>query len=227
MNPKLSFSAEGEDILVQKIFERMFFEEELAKVYVDVGAYDPWVNSNTASLWLNGWTGVNVDCRQGSNEAFHKVRPGDFNCEVACSEADGFLTYLEFDRPELNRIDPNRAPPLDLVERGSRLLTWHPVAAWTLDRLLAGTPQVDFLSIDVEEHELEVLKGFEEGLCSPYSMTGPVKRPMVICVEILCSSMQKFLRHPVVRHLEDRGYVCLSRLHCSAIFVDEARAVFR
>lgn len=225
-DPEMSFSAEGEDILVQRILKRMFYGSiEVPRergLYVDVGAHDPWVDNNTAALWLKGWRGINIDPLPGVKERFDAARPGDQNFKLACSDRQGSSTLIIYDRPQLSSLSMTDVATLNGVVRGSKQVGAVKVEKDTLDNILAGVPLIDFLSVDVEGHELEILKGF-------YALQNrnSKQRPKVICVEVLSSSMEKFLAHAVVRYLRDAGYVCLSRLHCSAIFVDETRAIFR
>lgn len=216
----LSFSCEGEDILIKKVFERMFFKELLGPgTYVDVGAYDPWKHSNTASLWLEGWSGVNIDPSRAAIEKFDGVRPGDINICSGVGRTSEVGTYTMFDRNELNGFLTD--PQIKAQEaRGASRLGEEYRQINPLDTLLAlpAGRHVDLLSIDVEGLELAVLQGF--------SMKGS-QRPMVIACEVLERGWGGFIKHPVVEHLKGRGFVCLSRLHCSTIFVDEERAVFR
>lgn len=217
-----SFSAEGEDILVQRVLKRMFAGKDGDKgTYVDVGAHDPWLHNNTAALWLRGWRGVNIDPLPGVKERFDAVRPGDQNFKLGASCGAGEQKLMIYDRPQLSRIEEDTGAFALRDHRGSKCVAMRLVQCDTLDNILLGTPSVDFLTVDVEGHEWEVLQGFQ----ALRSSTSP-RRPKVICVEILTSSMRKFLEHPVVEYLERCRYTCLSRLHCSAIFVDETRARF-
>lgn len=218
----LSFSCEGEDVLIRRVFDRHFFEhvpKGYRGVYVDVGAYDPWRHSNTAALWLEGWKGVNIDPNPATWQRFNEVRPGDDNHCVGVGAHEGSADYVEFDRPELNGFLTSKQIK-EQEARGATVLHEHRRGLTTLGKIMELHPRCDFLNIDVEGHELGVLHGF-------YNMHVDHRRPMVICVEILEKGYGGFLKHPVVQYLKGLDYVLLSRLHCSSIFVDKRRAVFR
>ena len=50
-----SYSQEGEDIFLRKIFNKK------KGFYVDVGCYHPLDGSNTYLLYKKGWNGINLD----------------------------------------------------------------------------------------------------------------------------------------------------------------------
>jgi hypothetical protein len=55
--------------------------------YVDVGAYDPQMMSNTHHFYLQGWRGINIDPNPKSIEEFNKLRTRDINLELAISNS--------------------------------------------------------------------------------------------------------------------------------------------
>ena len=61
---RVRFSQYGEDTIIRKHFNKS------EGFYIDVGAHHPFRQSNTASLWLHGWQGVNVDANSESVEVF-------------------------------------------------------------------------------------------------------------------------------------------------------------
>ena len=69
----------GEDIIIKKLFAR----EKKSGFYVDLGANHPFLHSNTAWFWLNGWNGINVDANQKSIAIFNKIRKNDINLNYA------------------------------------------------------------------------------------------------------------------------------------------------
>lgn len=104
--------------------------------FVDVGAHDGVVHSNTYALEQRGWTGVCIEPdptvipQLESNRSCHAIG-------YAISNERGAVTI-----------------------RPSGVL----VAALTLAQLLPlcdAPPIIDYLSIDVEGHELEVLAGMD------------------------------------------------------------------
>jgi len=69
----------AEDTIVRKLFLR----SKKQGVYVDLGAYHPFIHSNTAYLYLKGWKGINVDANKHSIPLFDKARPNDINLNLA------------------------------------------------------------------------------------------------------------------------------------------------
>lgn len=108
--------------------------------FVDVGAYDGVEHSNTFALEQRGWTGV---CIEPNADAFERMR-GNRKCLLsgwAASDTDGFILF--------DGVVPGR---------GSA------VPCRRLDTLLNAVnapPVIDYLSIDVEGHEMEVLAGMD------------------------------------------------------------------
>jgi hypothetical protein len=84
-----SFASAGEEMILRHVIG----SDKRDGFYVDVGAYHPVLFSNTYFFYLNGWTGINIEARPGSREAFEKVRPRDINLEMGVSLNGGELTY--------------------------------------------------------------------------------------------------------------------------------------
>ncbi|MCI0683664.1 MAG: FkbM family methyltransferase [Gemmataceae bacterium] len=126
--------------------------------YVDVGASDPEYGSMTKHFYDRGWRGINIE--PGSwFPRLAAARPRDVNLNVAVSDAEGAITFYE--RPEvpgMSSVSPHCAPA---VNGESTRPVARTVAARTLRGLLddVGAPQIDFMSIDVEGHEEQVLRG--------------------------------------------------------------------
>jgi len=174
LNSRIIYSGEGEDVILHNMFlgrERGF--------YVDVGAHHPKRYSNTYLFYKRGWRGINIDAAPGSMRSFSKVRPGDINLEVGCAKYAGLKEFIVYDEPLVSTFSN------DLVqERTTRNTSWHildrvmvdvmPLSE-ILDRHLPQKQKIDFMSIDVEGLDLEVL---ESNDWSRY-------RPLYVLVEIL------------------------------------------
>lgn len=91
---RLSYSQEGEDLILAALFDLEF--SQMGGFYVDVGAHHPKRFSNTFLFYLNGWSGINIDAAPGSMLAFQRERPRDVNIEAAVGEAETALTFYEF-----------------------------------------------------------------------------------------------------------------------------------
>lgn len=150
-----SFSSAGEDMILRHIIG----SDKMEGFYVDVGAYHPVLSSNTYFFYLNGWRGINVEARPGSRALFEKVRPRDVNLEVGVSKEAGELTYYfvgedstmnSFSRDFLEHIGM-----LGEVKREIQV----PVLplAGILERNLPAGQSIDFMSVDVEGHDLQAL----------------------------------------------------------------------
>lgn len=142
--------------------------------FVDVGAHDGRLFSNTWGLALVGWSGLLIEplpdladlCR--SNHTGHKGVQV-IQAAIGAGRNESIRLY---------KAGPLTTSNAALVEEYSRLdwarqsLTkeWIDVAELTLDQVLADykvMPGFDFLSIDVEGNEYEVFQGFDLGYWKP------------------------------------------------------------
>jgi FkbM family methyltransferase len=125
--------------------------------FVEVGANDPHKGSQTWHLERRGWRGVLVEPLPDHAKRLRQARTATVFA-VACSSPENAGRVLPFYAADaLSGLDRERMAPWAAPH-----MIHVPVR--TLDQLLeeAGAPQpLDFLSVDVEGHEVEVLRGFD------------------------------------------------------------------
>jgi FkbM family methyltransferase len=126
--------------------------------FVEVGANDPYAGSQTWHLEQRGWSGVLIEPLPELAKQLRQARVAKVFA-VACSSPENAGRRLPLHvAGRLSSLDRDRMAP------GSQPQTVIEVPIRTLDDVLgeAGAPQpLDFLSIDVEGHEIEVLRGFD------------------------------------------------------------------
>ena len=137
---------------------REFFASAPTGFFVEVGANRPRQESQTWHLEQLGWSGVLVEPQPDLAEDLLRGRAAKVFA-VACSSPQNAGRHMRLHvAGALSSLDRDRMAPGAEPER----IIEVPVR--TLDDILieARAPaQFDFLSIDVEGHELEVLSGFD------------------------------------------------------------------
>ena len=136
-----------------------FFGRRADGFFVEVGANDPKNSSQSWFLETKGWQGILVEPLSRFTAALQAARPRSRVFQVACG-APGHpptATLHVGENSEHSSLQPN------LVDAGTRYWQTETVRVLTLDELLreAGQPRLDFVSIDVEGLQLEVLRGFD------------------------------------------------------------------
>ena len=140
-----------------------YFHRQKEGVYVEVGANHPTEQSLTWFLELQGWRGVLVE----PNPALYKLlceqhpRSRTFQVAVGNPEDTGIAELHLGVGHGQSAIKPD----FD-VELSGEVVQ---VQMRTLNSVLAeaGVERIDFLSVDVEGMELDVLRGLELGRYSP------------------------------------------------------------
>jgi FkbM family methyltransferase len=177
---------------------RIFFAGVRSGFFVEVGANRPRDQSQTWHLEQLGWTGILIEpqpdlagdlCRARSAKVF----------AVACSSPENAGR-----RMQLHVAGPLSALDRDRMAPGAQPEGVVEVPVRTLDDILleAHAPVgFDFLSIDVEGHELEVLSGFDFALW----------RPRLVLLEDHVGNLSKhrFLRaagYRLVRRFDNNGW---------------------
>lgn len=124
-------------------------------VFVEVGAFDPIYQSQSYHLEISGWDGVLVEPVPDQAENLRATRRAKV-FEVACVAPEAAkkpAPLLARRAGSTLHFDPNIVGPAPVIE----------VRTDTLTDILAeaGHDHVDFLSVDVEGGEPDVLRGFD------------------------------------------------------------------
>ena len=151
----LSYAQNFEDVLLARAFP------EAEGFYIDVGAADPVSHSVTKLFYQRGWRGINLEPHAGFFQRLTNDRTRDVNLNAAVTDTSGKVDYYE--------VPTNIGWATVSTEQVERLtaqgveVTPRPVPAVTLDEVwdehVTGT--VDFLKVDVEGAEREVLLGLD------------------------------------------------------------------
>jgi FkbM family methyltransferase len=194
------FSSDQETRLVAAFFGN------IKGYYVEVGANDPRKRSQTWHLEQRGWTGVLIEPQPDLAATLRAERKGKVFA-VACSSPvkAGQELPLHVAGP-LSSLDRCGMAPGAIPEKIIR------VPVRTLDSILeeAGSPAgFDFLSIDVEGHEIEVLQGFDIARW----------RPRLIMIEDHVADLSKH------RYLSSSGYRIIRRYENNGWYVPRNSAV--
>jgi FkbM family methyltransferase len=143
---------------LETALKEAFFGGARTGFYVEVGANDPRVGSQTFHLERLGWNGVLVEPQPDLAERLRRERRAKVYA-VACSSSANAGKTLS-----LNLVGPRSSLNPGAVDPAERYHTTVAVPVMTLDAILedAHAPKpLDFVSIDVENHEVEVLDGFD------------------------------------------------------------------
>jgi FkbM family methyltransferase len=206
---RILFSQEGEDAVLERVFPGV-----LNGFYVDIGAHHPQRFSNTYVFYLKGWRGINVDPLPGSKQRFDILRKRDINLEVGVSDVHQELVYYSFKEPALNTFDPGVAEGLS-----SLLISETRIQMYTLcellDQYLPAGQVIDFLSIDVEGLDLQVLRSND---WSRY-------RPTYVLAESLgMRDVSSVLQSPLNAYMVSQGYSLFAKCVNTLFFQDNEAA---
>jgi FkbM family methyltransferase len=142
------------------ILRHILGSDKMSGFYVDVGAFHPTLFSNTYFFYLNGWQGINVEARPGSKQLFDKVRPRDINLEIGVSRERGSMTYYFIaENSPMNSFSPDFLRQIEMLEHvQSQIPVPTLPLAELLERHLPECQTIDFMNVDVEGHDYEVLE---------------------------------------------------------------------
>ena len=125
--------------------------------YVDVGANDPVLDSQSQHLEALGWTGLLVEPDPDCCDLLRKNRTG-IVVQMACSSPANAGKQLL-----LNRAGPHSTLEDKPIALGAVVRSTVAVQCDTLDAILEkhnALPGFELLSMDIEGHELTALSGF-------------------------------------------------------------------
>ena len=148
-----SFAQNFEDVILKRVFKDI----EVG-FYIDVGAHHPITGSVTKAFYDSGWRGINIEPVQYWYNSLCVDRPEDINLKIAVSNYNGIIDFYEIPDTGLSTASYQNA------EKSKNLgycYTTTSVNAKTLETICqeCNINEVQFLKIDVEGCEADVLKG--------------------------------------------------------------------
>ena len=185
---KKSFSQFGEDLFISD-----FFSNKKDGKYVDLGAFHPMRLSNTYLLFKKGWSGTNVDLNPITIDLFNIARKEDKNICCLLADKDNVLKNVYYE-------DWSAASSLTSNEN---LKNKKQMKTRTFESLI--DKNFDFLNIDLEGHDYEILKTIDFKKFSP----------KLICIEILENCLDK---DSIFKFMEQNNYTFIKHLGPSYFF---------
>lgn len=181
--------------------------------FMDIGAYHPTKYSNTYFFYKKGWRGINIDAKPGSMTKFNQKRPRDINLEMGVAIKSEQKEFYIFKESAFNTFSKLIAQ--NYQEQGQELLKKEIVTIDRLDNILNNylplEQKIDFMSIDVEGLDLEVLK----------SNNWQKYRPRYILIELHAEKMEEILKSDAYLFLIGHNYKLISWTVITLIFRDE------
>lgn len=200
----------GEDAFVNA-----FFRNKKKGFYVDIGAHHPKRYSNTALLYQRGWWGINVDPDSHLIKSFYRDRKDDINLNIGVALHEDTLVLHRFSDPAVNTFSQENADRLKqkkwLKEISPQHILVKPLSS-VLDEHVGSKCSIDFLNIDVEDLDLEVLQ----------SNNWNAYRPILIAVEDRFFDPREFNKSEIYNFLVERDYIFMAYMGLTLIMVDRA-----
>jgi FkbM family methyltransferase len=203
--PVPSFSHSGEDRLAVKLLSAI-----KNGFYVDVGCYHPVNYSNTYLLSKTGWRGLCVDADDEFLPLYSDCRPNDHVVNVGVGEvASQQDLYIFYDR-SLNTFSHEQAKII-FKSKGVEYIEKRKIKIVPLQKLLIDLQitRVDYLNIDVEGRDLEVLK----------SLDFSAHRPALITIEDHELNLGDIAKSNIFCFLEAHDYKIHSKVNYTSFYV--------
>jgi len=203
-----SYSQQGEDAV---LFGMLNYSH--SGFYVDVGAHHPKRFSNSFKFYKMGWSGINIDPMPQMKLNFDKERPRDINIEVGIAEEEGVLNYYMFEESALNTFDEKTVKYFQEIYPSCKILEINKIPVTTLakclDQNMPPNVNIDFMSVDCEGLDFEVLK----------SNNWNKYKPKIIVCEIHDMDIESVSTSEIGKYLKNLGYKFEAKTGLSSFFI--------
>lgn len=207
---KRTFSQSGEDVIVKFIFDAIGIHKP---TYIDIGAHHPFYLNNTALLYENGSSGINIEPDPVLFSAFSKFRKNDLNLNIGISDEEGEADFYIINVPTLNTF--SKAEAEKYSNEGKYFIREvKKIRTKTVNNIInefSNDKFPEFLTLDAEGIDELVLNSID------YKR----KYPIVICVETISFSTSKKGEKNVkiINFLSQMGYMLYADTYINSIFI--------
>tara|TARA_B100000700_G_C14856261_1_gene766399 strand:- start:112 stop:807 length:696 start_codon:yes stop_codon:yes gene_type:complete len=211
---KKSYSLSNIDVVIDYMFK------DIKKgIYIDIGCNHPIKYNNTYLLHKRGWCGINVDADKTSIKLFKEYRKNDHNIRsIVSNNTDIKKLYYYHDRSAINTlskelVDKRSTKPQKIIEEKSI----------TLNMIIENSPfkdkKINFLTIDIEGHEHNVLKNFNFSKYKIDLIVVEFLEKKLDIVEIFYQSIDSVIKSNIYNLLTKNDYKLVNWIHSDLIFV--------
>tara|TARA_B100001564_G_C20348732_1_gene537921 strand:+ start:56 stop:691 length:636 start_codon:yes stop_codon:yes gene_type:complete len=190
-----------------------YFKNKKNGFFIDVGCHQPLLNNNTYILYKKGWRGINIDLDFGAIDMFNFFRKDDTNIQAAISNSVGNKNlYFFHNRSAINTLSQT-------AENKAREI--REVKTFTLNDIIKNSQfknkEIDFLSVDVEGTEIEVLQGLD---FNKY-------KPKLVVLEFIDFNVSEYynlkidniLNSSINKYMENQNYKLVNWIHDDLVYV--------
>ncbi|WP_375491770.1 FkbM family methyltransferase, partial [uncultured Nostoc sp.] len=188
----ISYAQNFEDVLLNRVFKH-----KSTGFYIDVGALHPTVDSVTKAFYDLGWSGINIEQIKECYKLFEQELPRDINLNIALSNSEATLEFFQLvGQPRNSTLNKEIADKL-AQEKGLELSRYL-VSVKTLAEVCKEyvDQQIDFLKIDVEGLEEQVISGGKWGIF----------RPTILVIETTLPGTNVRCKNNITVFLRGKGY---------------------
>ena len=214
-NPSKSFSAFGEDLLLEGILSRykFLFNKEIELSYVDIGAWKPIRDSNTYGMYKRGITGTVVEPNPRLEKQWKLLRPRDSFLGIGVSANKQETLHIFHENASSNTFSLDFAETIEKIQ-GFTVSSSINVSCMTLKEILelhSNQYSQDFvLDIDVEGFDFDAIQTHDfESL-----------RPMIILIEDFDNGGAGLNLSKINHYLQEKNYSLVARSAITSLYVD-------
>ncbi len=170
-NVMISYAQNCEDVLIDRVFRKS------SGFFIDVGACHPVAESVTKYFSLSGWRGINIEPDLAMYEALAVDRPSDINLHCAVGRSAGQVTFHQLANKFMSTTNLAHLDALAKEIRVDSIAVQVPMR--TLADIAAEfvSGEVDFLKIDAEGSEADVIAGADWTVFRPRLLVIEATKP--------------------------------------------------
>lgn len=214
---KKNYTVTGVDLLLDSFFKNINVKKG---IYIDVGCNHPFFNNYTYLLNKNGWSGINIDLDFHFIDLFNYFRPNDFNKQIVCSDTEGEKElFFYHNKSALNTLSKEV-----YAFRNAKIEQVKKIKTTTLNHILESSKykdnKINFLSIDVEGYEMNVLKGFDLEKYSPDIVVIEYVDLSMKKEEFYNNNITKVLDSEISTYMQSQNYSFVNWLNQDLVYVN-------
>lgn len=206
------YGQNGEDIIVYNLLRVI---KPIDKVlYLDIGCGSPKFLSNTYYLYQKGARGWCVDANYSLKQKYKRSRKHDKFLNLFIDNISGETRmFYKINMPELNTASSEISNYL--TDNGFKIMKKYEIKTTSFQNLLREEKidKIDFLNIDIEGKDFELLKSMDLNNFRPY----------VVCIEAVDfdSGENSSDTKEIIDYMTNYDYVLSANTKVNLIFVDK------